>query len=198
VANNNQIYKMSNAGGFKSLNRYYDMLAGNNVWNPWEPDGAYDSLATVTVPSGGLATITFAAIPPTYKHLQIRALTKFAGNDFGNLRFNGDTTTTNYRNHGLFGTGSGSGGANTAANAAYFPFEGRSQVGASVLDILDYANTSKNKVTRELGGFDTNGAGTIYLSSNLWMNTAAINSISITPQLGTFTEFCQFTLYGVK
>jgi molecular chaperone HtpG len=31
------------------------------------PDGAYDALATVTVPSGGLASITFAAIPNTYK-----------------------------------------------------------------------------------------------------------------------------------
>jgi hypothetical protein len=164
----------------------------------WQPDGAFDSLANVTVPSGGLSSITFAGIPNTYKHLQIRALVKFAGNDFGNLRFNGDTTTSNYRNHILYGTGSGSALSITAANAAYFPTEGRSSVGVSVLDILDYANTSKNKVTRELGGFDTNGTGQVFLTSNLWMSTAAINSISITPQLGTFTEFCQFALYGVK
>jgi hypothetical protein len=198
VANNNQIYKFSNAGGFKSLNRYYDMLAGNTTWNPWEPDGAYDALATVTVPSGGLASVTFAAIPNTYKHLQIRSFVKFSTVAYGNIRFNSDTTTSNYRNHALFGTGSGSGGANTAANAAYFPFDGNTQWGAGVLDLLDYANISKNKVTRELGGWDNNGSGAIYLASNLWMNTSAINSISITTSSGTFSEYSQFTLYGVK
>ena len=35
--------------------------------------GNYDALATVTVPSGGLSSITFAGIPTTgYSHLQIR------------------------------------------------------------------------------------------------------------------------------
>jgi hypothetical protein len=194
MANNNQIYKMSNAGGFKSLNRYHDMLAGNPVF----VGADFQSIETVTVGSAGQSTITFSSIPQSFKHLQIRAFIKFAGTDYGNLRFNGDTTTTNYRNHGLFGSGSGSASANTAVSSAYFPFEGRAQVSPSILDILDYSNTNKNKVTRELGGFDTNGGGTVYMSSNLWMNTAAITSISITSQLGTFAEFCQFALYGIR
>ena len=166
--------------------------------NLWQPQGAYDALATVTVGATSVANITFTGIPNTYKHLQIRALVKFAGGDYGDIRFNGDTTTSNYRNHILYGIGSGTPSAVTAANAAYFPTEGRASVSAHILDILDYSNTTKNKVTRELGGFDTNGAGQIFLTSNLWMNTSAINSISITAFSGTFTQYSQFTLYGVR
>ena len=72
MPSNNYIYKMSNAGGMSTVTRYTDMLAGNAVWNPWEPQGAYDALSTVTVPAGGVATITFAGIPNTYKHRQLR------------------------------------------------------------------------------------------------------------------------------
>jgi hypothetical protein len=206
VANNNQIYKFSNAGGFKSLTRYHDMLAGNTVWNPWEPDGAYDALATVTVPSGGLSTITFAGIPNTYKHLQIRSIARsdFAGNLVSfHLRPNGETGA-NFSDHYLRGDGTGataSGTANvtfptlgyaTAANYASNIFSG------TVIDLLDYANTNVNKTMRGFSGFDTNGAGIVGLFSAAWRNTAAINSLTIIPGAGNFIQNSQFTLYGVK
>jgi hypothetical protein len=203
---------MSNAGGFKSLNRYYDMLAGNNVWNPWEPDGAYDALATVTVPSGGLASITFAAIPQTYKHLQIRgiAATTFTSGTASaspfTIGFNSDTTFTNYRTHQLLGDGStaqaytvqASGwlaGVGSAVNA-----DTSNTFTGFVIDILDYSSTSKNKVTRSLFGNDRNGSGDINLFSGLWMNTSAITSITTQfPQSPrSFAQNSQFTLYGVR
>lgn len=160
----------------------------------WEPQGAYDALSTVTVPSGGLASITFAAIPTGYKHLQIRGFTNVGGN----IRFNGDTTTSNYRYHALFGTGSGSASATTAANNAYFPADAGGGTGwsADIMDILDYSNVTKNKTTRQLGGWDNNGSGTVWFASNLWMSTAAINSITISGS--TYPQNSQFTLYGVK
>jgi hypothetical protein len=163
----------------------------------WQPDGAFDSLATVTVPSGGLASITFAGIPNTYKHLQIRHFVRGSVALYGNIRFNGDTTTSNYRNHALYGGGT-SAVANTAANSAYYPEDAFTQWGSGVLDILDYSSSTKNKVMRELGGWDNNGNGIIYLASNLWINTNPITSISITTSSGTFDQYSQFSLYGVK
>ena len=62
------IYKASNAGGMSSLAQYVDMLAGN----PAVVLSSYDSIATVTVGSGGSSSIVFSSIPQTYKHLQIR------------------------------------------------------------------------------------------------------------------------------
>lgn len=202
MANNNQIYKMSNAGGFKSLNRYYDMLAGNTTWNPWEPDGAYDSLATVTVPSGGLASIDFAGIPNTYKHLQVRYInTTSTVNQNLIFRFNGDTGS-NYAWHRLLGDGSsaiadgvsattgmniGRSGGNTTSFAA------------GVVDILDYTSTSKNKTVRTLYGTDQNGSGIIFLGSGLWFKTPeAVNTFTMTSAAGNFAQYSQFSLYGVK
>jgi hypothetical protein len=156
----------------------------------WEPQGAYDALSTVTVPSGGVASITFAGIPTGYKHLQIRM-----SNTVGaTIRFNGDTTGSNYRYHVLLGNGS-SAASGTDPNNAYSPADGTNGTTAEILDILDYSNTSKNKTLRSLGGFDANGSGVVWLTSNLWMSTAAINSIVIT---ATIPQNARFTLYGVR
>jgi hypothetical protein len=127
---------MSNAGGMATIQRYTDMLAGNTTWNPWEPDGAFDALSTVTVPSGGAASITFAGIPNTYKHLQIRGMIG-STSSFGTLRFNGDTTTTNYRSHYLGGDGA-SPFAGTFANNAYYPVTAVTGAYSGILDVLDY------------------------------------------------------------
>jgi hypothetical protein len=161
-----------------------------NLTPPWSPEGAYDSLATVTVPSGGLASVTFAGIPTGYKHLQLRM-----SNTVGaTIRFNGDTTTSNYRYHVLVGTGTNAIAA-TTANNAYSPAGGTTGTTVEILDILDYANTSKNKTLRSLGGFGDVSTGEAYITSNLWMSTAAINSITMT---ASFPQNSQFSLYGVK
>lgn len=196
MANNNQIYKMSNAGGFKSLNRYYDMLAGNTVWSPWEPQGAYDALATVTVPSGGAASVTFAGIPTGYKHLQMRGFMK-ADYDW-QFRYNGDAGN-NYTRHLLYGAGSSAASAgyvNTAS--AYIGYgDSPTQWGSFVVDILDYTSTTKNKVSRSLMGWDNNGSGFVMLNSSAWLNTSAVTSITVVPQ-GTIQQYSQISLYGVK
>jgi hypothetical protein len=211
MPSNNYIYKMSNAGGFKSLTRYYDMLAGNTVWNPWEPQGAYDSLATVTVPSGGVASITFAGIPSTYKHLQIRATVRstYAGSfyDYPRFQFNGDTGS-NYARHLLYGDGaSAAAGASTSDTKLAIgevPAVGglANTFGPFIVDILDFANTSKYKTARTLSGNEQNytssNRGIVHLYSGLWMNTAAINSIKFYCDSGNFAEYSSFALYGVK
>ena len=158
--------------------------------------GDYESIATYNVPVGGTSTVTFTSIASTYTHLQVRSLVKFAASSFGNIRFNGDTTAANYRNHALYGNGTAA-SAGTASTAAYYPYEGNAQWGGYILDILDYSNTNKYTTTRELGGFDNNGSGIIELSSNLWMNTAAVNQIVLTTS-STFAQYSSFALYGIK
>ncbi len=202
MANNNQIYKMSNAGGFKSLNRYYDMLAGNTTWNPWSPDGAFDALATTTL-SATTSTITFAGIPNTYKHLQIRfAALPATGGGSQRIRcqFNSDTGN-NYATHLLFGSGTA---VASAAGSSINQISVSSILGNSntpnvgVLDILDYSSTSKYKTTRCLSGVDTNGGGEVAFTSGLWMNTAATTAISLYYDGVNLAQYSQFTLYGVR
>lgn len=190
---------MSNAGGMSTVTRYTDMLAGNTTWNPWEPAGAYDAIATVTVPSGGAASITFAGIPTGYKHLQLRTLAQQAAGG-GSVEMILNNATYNYR-HYLYGTGSSAlAGADTSNAPGIFSSaanNGASVFAGSVIDILDYGST-KNKVTRSLGGVDNNGSGSIFLMSSLYTSSTAITSITLNATSQNFTQFSQFALYGIR
>jgi hypothetical protein len=174
--------------------------------------GNYDALGTVTVPSGGLSTITFAGIPSTYTHLQIRAFVKTNRGTYGrdefSLQFNSDTAS-NYSWHTLYGDGGTALaygiGSDTKIDAGYIAGgAGTSMFGAGVVDILDYANTNKYKTIRSLTGHDHNGViagihAIVNLNSGSWRSTNAINSITIGVISGTaFNEYSEFALYGVK
>jgi hypothetical protein len=167
------------------------------------PDGAYDSLATITVGAGGVASITFAGIPNTYKHLQIRCMAKSTGTPSqGDLTFNSDTGN-NYAWHQLFGSGSSAGADNSTSRANIVGAVGlvNSTVAnvfcVSVVDILDYT-ANKNKTVRHLVGQDENGSGVISLNSGLWQNTTAINTITITARSNAIAQYSQFSLYGIR
>ena len=171
-----------------------------------DPDfGAFESIATTTVGSGGQATITFSSIPSTFKHLQLRCLARGSTGTQGaqnRMTLNSDSAT-NYSFHRLFGDG-GSAGSSGAANETYA--NGGINIGASslanvfaasVVDILDYANTDKYKTVRILSGFDQNGSGEVYLWSNAWRSTSAVSSITITTT-ANFSQYSSFALYGIK
>ena len=160
---------------------------------------SYASIGTVTVGSGGASSITFSSIPSTYTHLQVRALVfSNVTGSVTSMAFNGDTNYSgNYYNHLLYANGSAISAAGQAWS--YAPvFQGSTTIGsAMVLDILDYANTNKYKVARDLDGYDANGSGLLSLSSNLWKNTAAISSITFSPNT-LFTQYTTFALYGIR
>ena len=166
---------------------------------------SYESIATVTVGSGGAASATFSSIPATYSHLQIRGIIRQStgGFDQALAQFNSDTGN-NYARHALLGEGTtASAEATTSTNKVSFAAiagggQTASVFGVTVTDILDYTNTNKYTTTRSLGGVDDNGSGYIWFSSGLWMNTAAITTITITPGGGNFVQYTQFALYGVR
>jgi hypothetical protein len=166
------------------------------------PDtGAMFPLGMVQVGSGGTSSVSFTSIPSTYKHLQVRAIAyaSSAGNIQG--RFNSDSGN-NYARHYMYGDGSSPAAGNDTSisyvNFGYVPASSN-YFSAAVTDILDYTSTSKNKTTRTLTGYDANGSGLIIQYSGLWFATpAAITSITITPQTGTFSQYSQFALYGIK
>lgn len=180
---------------------------------PFELVGSYDSLATVTVPSGGLASVTFAGIPTGYKHLQVRGLSRCSRNitstNVGIVRFNGDASTANYwSTHNITGDGgsayaqsiqivgaAGVWGALSAGNTAT-----ANTFATFVTDILDYQNPNKYTTTRSLQGKESNDTtGIVHLVSGLWLNTAAINSITLVDNGGfNFVQHSTFALYGVR
>jgi hypothetical protein len=172
------------------------------------PSGAYDSIATTTLGSSA-SSVTFSSIPSTYTHLQVRAIVRSTtggtAQDEVQLTMNSDTGS-NYAYHFIYGNG-GSAVAAAASSQTYIrsAFAPRASAtansfGGLVIDILDYTNTSKNTTIRSLAGGDLNNTeGLIALCSGLWMNTAAITSLTFKPESGnSFPQYTQFALYGIR
>lgn len=168
---------------------------------------AYESIATVTVGSGGSSSISFSSISGTYSHLEIRYITRADVVDTDSallMRFNSDTAS-NYSWHLLRGNGSAvlADGLANSSNPFVATQTGNTSTanvfGAGTINILDYANTNKYKTGRALGGFDANGSGYIQLTSQNWRSTSAISSIQLTFSTGSgFLQYSSFALYGIK
>jgi hypothetical protein len=176
------------------------ILASGISGNLWQPGKDYDSIATVNV-SSPVSSISFTSIPATYRHLQIRMFSNAGSNDIF-YQFNGDTAT-NYTRHYLYGTGAsalaGGSSANPSGSLGYTaPTANTNVFGATIFDVLDYTNTSKNTTTRSLGGFDANGSGFSIMYSGLWVNTSAVSSIRLYLDSGNFNQYTQAALYGIR
>ena len=164
--------------------------------------GSYESISTVTVGSGGSATVEFTSIPSTYTHLQIRGIARGTAGAWNYLSINGNTTSGNYYAHELTGNGSSAFGnayTGTSDGMQLLTTYGYTSVFSGiVIDILDYTSTNKNKTIRCLNGWDNNGAGEIRFSSGLFSATpAAVTSIKLTCG-NTYQQYTQFALYGIK
>jgi hypothetical protein len=196
------VAKLSSAGGVKSLTRYVGVLAGNTVWNPYDASG-YEPIAVTTVPSGGLASISFGSIPQTYTHLQLRWLARGSSAAGLYIRFNGDTAGKYARNR-ISGDGSAVSSSGLASQSQIYTVASwgiptaASTFAGGVYEILDYANTNKNTTLRGLAGQDSSGSGGVELISGLWVNAAAVNAIDISLNTGNFQQYTQFALYGIK
>jgi hypothetical protein len=182
------------------------ILAG--VYGDVAPLGDFESIATSIVGAGGASSVTFSSIPTSFQHLQLRIIgrSNFAATSENiYVTFNNVTTGSLYAQHQLVGDGSSASASASINQDRIFPSlvtgstAGSNTFGASVIDILDYANTNKFKTTRTLTGNDNNGNGFMVMRSGLFRSTDAITRIDLSP--GATYSFAQHThiaLYGIK
>ena len=167
---------------------------------------AFESIATA-VGTGSSQIITFSSIPSTYKHLQIRGI--FRSTEAGSgtnfyMYVNGDTAT-NYSFHTLRGEGTNITSSGNASVSQMFigraPGAGTTSgiMNATIIDIHDYASTSKNKTFRYISGKDDDTyGGDLVLRSGLWRSLNAINSITFNIDNPNFSNLSSVALYGIK
>ena len=164
--------------------------------------GAFDLLET-TILSSTATSVTFSNLGnySAYKHLQLRMVVANATtSDTPLLTFNG-VAGTSYAFHQLRtdGTGPFSVGFSSRARIEYLQNIDNStnRFYPSIIDILDFSNTSKNKTARFFS-YDSSGSnGILYFGSGLFNSTNAITSITIT--MGSnFAVNSRFSLYGMK
>lgn len=163
-------------------------------------------IQTVTVGSGGAASITFGSggtIPQTYTDLVIvysaRSNRTSANVDTVRARFNGVTTGYSYR--ALEGTGSGTSSFSSSTfNAGICATDActSNTFGSSSLYIPNY--TSGAAKSGSADGVSESNATTAnqFLTASLSTATAAVTSIEIAPETGTlFKEYSSASLYGI-
>jgi hypothetical protein len=183
--------------------KFRSMLAGNTGFVPT----SFDSLATATATG---ASVTFSSIPAGYASLQIRGVYKDTSTSSGQeaplyVQFNADGGN-NYTQHYLRGNGTAASSVGNASQS-WIRIDGAGVVsttgayGASIINISDYRLTSKNKTLRAFAGGNGNTTGTNYMvsaSSGVWLNTAAITSVTLFAGNGGFASGSTFALYGIR
>ena len=185
----------------------------NKAWDQTTTLNDFQSIATVIVPSGGQASVTFSNIPQNFTHLQVRVFAQITRATYGtsnlSLRLNGDTGS-NYSVHDIYGNGSSAYGENGSSQNqilwqdSYGTSATTNIFGAGIIDIFDYANINKYKTVRSLSGVDVNGTsynanGYLTFGSGLWMNTSAVTSLTFGYGNGSgFSQYSSFALYGIK
>jgi hypothetical protein len=172
---------------------------------------AFDSIATVT---SGSSSITFSSIPQTYKSLQIRVFARSTDSGSGgadrlNMTFSGSSS---YVHSYLRGNGTAvSGDATTSTTSAliFGCMAGGGTTagvfGSSIIDIPEYASTSKNKTIKYFSGAQDSasaaGFSEINMGSGLSMSTTAVTSITFTigsNAARTLASGSVIALYGIK
>jgi hypothetical protein len=170
--------------------------------------GAFDLLES-TVLTGNQTSVEFTNLVSkygaTYQHLQLRTVILSSQANLVPLRFNDSTASA--RGHFLRGTGSAVGSfTDSTSGTGLIPYQlscGTSSIPtASVVDILDAFETTKNKTVRSFYG-DVSQSGNpfyVYFTSGFTDGlTAAIDKIAIPhPNAQNFTQYSRFSLYGIK
>jgi hypothetical protein len=165
----------------------------------------YEAIATVTVGSGGAASIDFTSIPATFTNLVIlmscrRSLSTGTGQM--SLTFNG--SSSGYSSRMLEGTGSSAGsnsysGVNMRIGQAEpSNFTANTFMNTQIY-IPNYASSNNKSVSSD--SVSENNATEAYAAmfAGLWSNTAAITSISLFPaDINNWAQHSSATLYGIK
>jgi len=135
-----------------------------------------------------------------YRHLQIRFTSRSSTSSVSDtlIQLNGDVQN-NYAWHELQGNGSSVASFSFTSQAimrvATQPANTQTNIYASgIVDILDYSSTAKNTTIRALAG-NTSNERRAQFYSGVWLNTAAVNSISI---VGSPGNGSRFSLYGIR
>jgi len=167
------------------------------------PSGAYDSIATTTL-STATASVAFSSIPQTYKHLQVRMFTRTSLAATTVDTYVKINTGTSYYYHYLYGSGAsvaaGSGSIATLLSGRSTGSTANANAFAvSIIDILDYSDTTKNKTIRVLNGDENNGNGNVFFFSGVALATTAISTLTFTAETASnYVQYSHFALYGIK
>jgi len=165
---------------------------------------AHNLISTITVGSGGSATIDFTNIPQTYTDLLVVSSLRTdaaVGYQTSRMKINGSTSNMTVKN--MYGAGGGPGSATITTYLLVGYITGSSAT-ANVFNsqntyIPNYAGATYKSISSESTA--NNNSTTLYamdISVGLWSQTAAITSLSLYPESGSWAQYSTASLYGIK
>jgi len=172
----------------------------------------FELIASSTVGSGGASSIDFTSIPSTYTDLCLKFSGRSSAADVQQsmgYNFNGSTsgytarTLLNYQGT-VYST---SMTTLTIGGTVYGRLDDSGLVAANStastfsngeLYIPNYAGSTNKSWSWDIVAENNSTAATGLLVAGLWSNTAAINSIKLIPNVGSFVQYSTAYLYGVK
>lgn len=166
----------------------------------------YSKIATYTVGSGGVASIEFLNIPQTYTDLIIKCSlrsTRSGTFDTITIKFNSNVASMSFR--ALEGRGDSAVSFSGSAASYLGSSNGSTSTASTFSNIEVYipnytGNSNKTLSVDSVAEQNASGAFSAYqdLVAGLWSNTSAINSITISPDNGSFVQYSTAHLYGIK
>lgn len=164
----------------------------------------YQIISSVTVGSGGAASMTFSSIPNTFTDLcfLISARSTDAGaGDYVLARPNGATTSFTFRNLASYDTASPVSENGTLEFYTPIPAAGgtASTFGSTNIYIPNYTSSNYKSASQEgVNERNNSAAPALMLNANLWSNTAVISSFTLVCLFANFAEHSTAHLYGIS
>lgn len=165
----------------------------------------FELLDSVTVGAGGATSIAFTSIPSTFTDIFFKISVRITRSgyvgDIMQVSFNGSSSNESSRRI----EGAGSGTPTSASNSLLLVYQGSttdataSTFGNAEFYISNYAGSNYKSASND--GVSENNGTTAYagLAANLWSDTAAINSVTFTPDSGSnFVQYSSIYMYGIK
>jgi hypothetical protein len=164
----------------------------------------YTLIQSVTVGSGGTASIEFVGIPQTYTDLLVVAsLRGDAAVNYQTNRMKINGSTSNMSARVLYGAGA-SAGSSTITTYLHIGDTTGSSATASTFSshniyLPNYTASQNKSISSDAAA--ENNSGTLYalsFTAGLWSQTAAITSLNIYPESGNWVQYSSASLYGIK
>jgi len=163
----------------------------------------YVLLEKITVGAAGASSVTFSSIPQTgYTDLVVKAsargtTTIGSGGHYYTISLNGSTSSRTQ----IFLQGDGS-SASSGSSSTFTSYMDPSDYTSNTfsnfeLYIPNYAGSTNKSMSVDVVTENNATSSFVAFYAQLWSSTAAITSVTLTPNAGNFAQFSTFYLYGV-